>query len=88
MLDDKPRKLLTILFHHHRLYGRPQSIDELVRRLKWSRKQITDSLQELADKNHIVWDPENHLAMKIGSPSSLAFNKREEARPHYKEDWG
>jgi predicted transcriptional regulator len=85
MLDDKPRKLLTILFHHHRLYGRPQSIDELVRRLKWSRKQITDSLQELADKHFIVWDPENHLAMKIGSPTTLSYVK-EKSKPHWERD--
>lgn len=73
MLDDKPRKLLTILWNFRGNYGRVPSIEMLVHKLRWNRKQVLDSLQVLSDRGLIVWDRNRHQEMIVLKSSELDF---------------
>jgi predicted transcriptional regulator len=65
MLNDYERKLLRILHNFQTGCSRNPSIKELVRKTGRSPWQIHKSLQSLADKQFIVWDPEQHENLQV-----------------------
>ena len=85
LIDDKPRELLTIMWNHSRNYGRVQTLDELVRRLGWSRNQILDALQLLADREFFIWDRDRHNETKIIKSSDLDFIPAKPKLSHWME---
>ncbi|RED54818.1 hypothetical protein [Cohnella lupini] len=61
MLNDTARKLLRILDAHAYV----PSIAELARKAGRRDWQIKKALQELADKDHIDYDPSRHDDLKV-----------------------
>ncbi|TFE30853.1 hypothetical protein [Cohnella luojiensis] len=61
MLDDTSRKLLRILDSHSYV----PAIAELARKAGRKQWQIKKALKDLADKDHIDYDPNRHHELKV-----------------------
>lgn len=61
MLTDTARKILRMLDSHYYV----PSIAELARKAGRRAWQVRAALRELAEKEHIVYDPERHDALKV-----------------------
>ncbi len=64
MLDDRPRKLLQILYHNLRS-GHVPAISELSRKTGRTAGEVKATLRILATAQYITWDPERHNDLKI-----------------------
>ncbi|MEK3771080.1 hypothetical protein MKY14_21290 [Paenibacillus sp. FSL R5-0887] len=57
MLSDTPRKLLLIITHYSRHFGRLPSLPELERLSGRMPVDIRNGLKELTEENYIEWNP-------------------------------
>lgn len=58
MLSDTPRKLLLVINHYSRHFGRLPSMHELERLSGRTQTDIRNGLKVLTEENYIEWKPE------------------------------